>query len=274
MDKQYSDILKRHGSLVLIGDLCIEPMQPAFEDDGWEQVAIGKFWQRFRTRLHSIAWYTETRDDVVEIFRALVANDVRIFGGRGDASPDEPPPGPLFTHPRDTYTQLQFMARPPVGTGVGLTDPRFEDTFDPSWWTREHPLHIRKSSHVTLAVRDVNQAKHLFADVLQGRLLHEEDRAITSTRSAFVALGEDLVLELAEPLDESAMIATDMKEYGESLYSVAFQVADLDEAERHLASKGVEFVDRDATTLVADRATTHGAQFSFTTWEIPNDLRR
>lgn len=270
MDQQYADILKRHGSLVLIGDLCIEPMQPAFEHDGWEHVAIGKFWQRFHTRLHSIAWYTESRDDVVEIFRALTANGVRIYGGRGDQSPDEPPPGPLFTHPRDTYTQLQFMA-PMIGQGP--IDPRFGPEFDPSWWAREHPLHVRKSSHVTLAVRDVEKAKHLFVDVLAGRFLHEEDRALTSTRSAFVALGQDLVLELAEPLDADAAIAIDMDEYGESLYSLAFQVADLDAAERHLRERGVDFVDRDASTLVADRATTHGAQFSFTTWEIPNDPR-
>ena len=274
MDKQYSDRLKRHGSLVLIGDLCIEPMQPAFEDEGWEQVAIGKFWERFHERLHSIAWYTEDREDVVDIFRALVANDVRIFGGMGDRSPEEPPPGPLFTHPRDTYTQLQFMARPPEGNAMGPVDPRFEQGFDPGWWTREHPLHVRKSSHVTLAVRDVAKAKHLFVDVLQGQLLHEEDRAITSTRSAFIALGQDLVVEVAEPLDASAAIAADMEVYGESLSSLTFLVADLDAAERYLEGKGVEFVDRDTTTLVADRATTHGAQLSFTTWEIPNDPRR
>jgi catechol 2,3-dioxygenase-like lactoylglutathione lyase family enzyme len=270
MDKQYSDMLKRHGSLVLIGDLCIEPMQPAFEDEGWEQVAIGRFWQRFGTRLHSIAWYTETREDVEEIFRSLVANQIRIYTGRGDHSPTEAPPGPLFTHPRDTYTQLQFMAPVP---GRGVDDPRFSQTFDPGWWTREHPLHVRKSSHVTLAVRDVGKAKHLFADVLCGRLLHEEETALTATRSAFVSVGEDLVIELAEPLDADSAIALDMEANGESLYSVALQVTDLDDAERFLKSKGVAFIDRDAQTLIADPATTHGGRFKFTTWEIPGDPR-
>ncbi|MFI5053800.1 MAG: hypothetical protein ACHQDE_05510, partial [Acidimicrobiia bacterium] len=72
----------------------------------------------------------------------------------------------------------------------------------------------------------------------------------------------------------SAAIAADMDVYGESLYSIAFLVSDLDETERYLKGKGVEFVDRDATTLVADRSTTHGAQFSFTTCEIPNDPRQ
>ena len=271
MDKQYSDMLKRHGSLILIGDLCIEPMQPAFEDDGWEEVAIGRFWQRFGARLHSIAWYTATREDVEEIFRALVNNEVRIYGGRGDQSPTEPPPGPLFTHPRDTYTQLQFMAPVP---GRGVTDPRFDDAFDPGWWTREHPLHIRKSSCVTLAVRDLGKAKHLFVDVLAGRLLHEQERDLVATRSAFVALGQDLVIELAEPLDGLAPIAIDMEENGESLYSVAFLVADLDDAERYLKSRGVGFIGRNETTLIADPATTHGGRFSFTTWDIPGDPRR
>jgi catechol 2,3-dioxygenase-like lactoylglutathione lyase family enzyme len=270
MDKQYSDLLKRHGSLVLIGDLCIEPMQPAFEDDGWEQVAIGRFWERFGTRLHSIAWYTAEREDVEEIFRSLVANKVRIYGGLGDRSPTEAPPGALFTHPRDTYTQLQFMAPAP---GRGVDDPRFEDAFDPGLWTREHPLHVRKSSHVTIAVRDLGKAKHLFVDVLAGRLLHEEDRDLTTSRSAFVALGEDLVIELAEPLESGSPMAVDMEQCGESLYSIALQVADLDDAERYLKSKNVSFVDRDKTTLIADPTTTHGGRFSFTTWDIPGDSR-
>jgi catechol 2,3-dioxygenase-like lactoylglutathione lyase family enzyme len=271
MDKQYSDILKRHGSLVLIGDLCIEPMQPAFEDEGWENVAIGKFWERFGTRFHSIAWYTAAREDVEAIFQSLVANRVRIYGGRGDQSPTEAPPGPLFTHPRDTYTQLQFMAPAP---GRGVEDPRFGDAFDPGWWTREHPLHVRKSSHVTIAVRDVAKAKHLFVDVLAGRFLHEEVLDLTATRSVFVALGEDLVLELAEPLDASSAIAADIEENGESLYSIALQVADLDDAARFLKSKGVAFLDQDESTLIADPATTRGGRFKFTTWEIPGDPRK
>ena len=272
MDGQYSDMLKRHGSLVLIGDLCIEPMQPAFEDDGWEQVAIGKFWERFHTRLHSIAWYTESRDDVEGIFRSLIANGVRIFGGLGDQSPTEAPPGPLFTHPRDTYTQLQFMAY--TGGMAEISDPRFESaTFDPGWWTREHPLHLRKSSHVTLAVRDLEKAKHLFADVLPGRLLHEEERDLTETRSAFVALGQDLVLELAEPLSPTSTMSADMEEFGESLYSLAFQVADLDDAEQHLKAKGIDVIGRDDTTLLTDPGTTHGARLLFTTFEIPGDTR-
>jgi catechol 2,3-dioxygenase-like lactoylglutathione lyase family enzyme len=271
MEQQYSDVLKRHGSLVLVGDLCIEPMQPAFDDHGWDQVAIGRFWQRFGARLHSIAWYTKTRDDVVEIFRALVADDVRIFGGRGDRSPTEPPPGPLFTHPRDTYTQLQFMAY--TGGVGGIEDPRFGDAFDAGWWTREHPLHIMGSSHVTIAVRDLERAKHLFVDVLAGRFLHEEERELTATRSGFVALGDDLVLELAEPLGAGGPVAADMEENGESLYSITFRVADLDAAARFLKEQKVGVVDSDGETLMADPATTHGARFGFTTYDIPGDRR-
>jgi len=271
MDKQHSDVLKRHGSLVLIGDLCIEPMQPAFEDDGWDRVAIGRFWRSFGARFHSIAWYMAAREDVEEIFRVLVANDVRIYGGRGDRSPNEAPPGALFTHPRDTYTQLEFIS--PMASAGGIIDPRFGDGFDVGWWTREHPLQVRKSSHVTITVQDVDKAKHVFVDVLAGRFLHEEARDISASRSAFVALGDDLVLELAEPLDAGSLMAADMEKNGESLYSITLQVADIDDAERYLKSKGVGFIDGDATTLIADPATTHQGRFAFTTWDIPGDTR-
>jgi len=272
MDKQYSDVLKRHGSLVLIGDLCIEPMQPAFEDDGWDKVAIGRFWRRFGHRLHSIAWYMTAREDVEELFRTLVANNVRIYGGLGDRSgTTEAPPGALFTHPRDTYTQLEFITPMPGGTGI--TDPRFGEEFDAGWWAREHPLHVCKSSHVTITVKDMAKAKRVYVDVLGGRLVHEEKRDLTGTKSAFVAVGEDLVIELAEPFDTAAPIALDLEENGESLYGITLRVADLDEAETYLKSKGVAFVDGDGSTLIADPATTHGAHFSFTTWDIPGDTR-
>ncbi|HEX5586687.1 MAG TPA: VOC family protein, partial [Acidimicrobiia bacterium] len=190
----------------------------------------------------------------------------------GDQAPTEAPPGPLFTHPRDTYTQLQFMAY--TGGMAEISDPRFEsDAFDPGWWTRDHPLHLRKSSHVTLAVRDLEKAKHLFVDILPGRFLHEEERDLTETRSAFVALGTDLVIELAEPTSTTSTMSSDMEEFGESLYSLAFQVADLGDAEQHLKAKGIEVVGRDDTTLLTDPATTHGARFLFTTFEIPGDAR-
>jgi hypothetical protein len=276
MDQQYSDILQRHGSLVLVGDLCIEPMQPAFEAEGWDQYPVGRFWNRFGKRWHSIAWYVEGQEDFNDLYRSFVANDVRVLSGRGDASDDEPPPGAIFTHPRDTYTQLEFIKEPPPNggdPGRRVFNPLFHGSFDPGWWTTNHPLQVCKSSSTTLTVGDVEKARDLYVDVIGGTLLHEAEMPLTMTRSAFVATGDDLVVELAEPLDPDSPLAKDMELNGEGLYSVGMKVADLGDAERYLRSKGIDFAHADGTTLYTDPATTHGVVFSFTTWEIPNDPR-
>ena len=179
-----------------------------FEDEGWQQVAIGKFWERFGTRFHSIAWYTEAREDVEEIFPSSVADRVARSGAgvtgrrpRRRPAPFSPTPG---TPIRSSSSWHQPLSR-------GVEDPRFGDTFDPGWWTREHPLHVRKSSHVTIAVRDLEKAKHVFVDVLAGQFLYEGDQDLMATQSAFVALGQDLVIELAQPLEAGSAIAVDME---------------------------------------------------------------
>jgi catechol 2,3-dioxygenase-like lactoylglutathione lyase family enzyme len=266
MHHQYSDVLKRDGSLVLIGDLCIEPMAPAFRQEGWDKVAIGRFFNRFGKRWHSIAWYTKTPTDMVEAYRQLVADKVRVYSGTGVPSQDAQPPGAIFTHPQDTYTQLEF-----VGPDQGR-DPRFHGSFDPSWWATGHPLGVTQSSHVTLAVRDAAEARDRYINTLGGALLHEADMDLTQTHSAFVAVG-DLVIELGEPLEPSSAIAKDMELHHESLYAVTLQVRDLEVARRYLKAKGVAFAEQDENTLLTDPSTTHGAVFGFTTWDIPNDQR-
>jgi catechol 2,3-dioxygenase-like lactoylglutathione lyase family enzyme len=272
MDHQYADILKRYGSLVLIGDLCIEPMAPSLDVEGWDHVAIGRFWKRFGKRWHSIAWYTETADDMVEIFDQLVADNVRIYTGAGQKSQDAPPPGALFTHPQDTITQLEFIPSP--GPASPMKDPRFfDEAFDPGRWATEHPLHILKSSHTTLTTRDMPKALDLYVRSLGGTLLYEGDMELQGTHSAFVAVGTDLVIEIAQPFDETSPIGADMAKMGESLYSVTLRVLDLGEAETYLTSKGFRFAQQDDQFLFSDPESSQGVVFGFTTWDIPNDPR-
>ena len=271
MEHQYSDVLKRYGSLVLIGDLCIETMAPSLDVDGWDDVAIGRFWIRFGKRWHSIAWYMEGEDDVPELFRQLRADGVRMYSGRGDRSQDAPPPGALFTHPRTTITQLEFIG--PPSPEFPLRDPRFHPDFDPSPWAIDHPLHVLKSSHSTLAVDDLPRAIDVYVKILGGTLLHECEMPLQRTRSAFVAVGTDLVIELAQPLDDTSAIAGDLARFGPNFYSVSLRVRDLDDADRYLSSKGFRFTEGDESFRFSDPASSQGVVFGFTTWDIPGDSR-
>jgi catechol 2,3-dioxygenase-like lactoylglutathione lyase family enzyme len=264
MTKGFSADLVRDASLVGIGDLCIEPMAPSFRVDGWDKVPIGRFFKRFGAQWHSVAWYVDDAEGLTELYHRLVDDKVEmldVLGGHLDEQ------GlvqrPIFTHPRGTVTQLEFMV-----PGAMLPDPRIHVSYRSTWWHDTHPLHIRKQSHITLATRDLDAAKHTYVDVIGGTLLHEGEGDAQKTRSVYVAVGQDMVVELAEPLESATPIADFLDAYPNGgLFSVMLQ------AERYLASKAITPRLRDAQTFLSDPATTYGANWGFTTMEIPNDTR-
>src|SRR5207249_11762022 len=80
VSKSYAPDLKRHASLVSIGDLCIEPMQPAFEGEGWEKVPLGRFFEHWGPQWHSIAWYVDDVEGLTELRDRLEGADVELLG--------------------------------------------------------------------------------------------------------------------------------------------------------------------------------------------------
>jgi len=271
VSNNYSPDLKRLASLVGIGGLCIEPMQPAFDDDGWEKVPLGRFFKRSGPAWHSIAWYVDDVEGLTELRDTLEAADVELLGllgGRLEHEADAPEDRPIFTHPNSTLTQLEFM----VPT-EHIADPRLHVSYRSTWWRDTHPLHIRKSSHLTLATRDLERARKMYVDVIGGTVLDEGENDLLKTRSIFVAVGRDDVVELAEPLESATPIADYVDANHHGLFSVWLQVDDLGAAARYLSSKGIEAREQDAQTFLSDPATTHGVHWGLTTTEIPNDSR-
>jgi hypothetical protein len=271
MPDSYMKSEVRDASLVLVGDLCIEPLAPSFHVDGWDNMPLGRFYNRLGKRFHSYAWYvTEGMDDLYSDLRAA---GVRCYGTAGVKQEDAKVQGALFTHPRDTYTQLEFVPGPSPDGGGPLRDPRFQANWSPVWWADYHPLQVQKFSHSTVSVNDVTAARDLYVEVFKGKLLHEGEVAHNQTTSAFVLVGEDLVIEFAQPLEDSSPVAKDIVSHHESIYSVTYKVRDLAQAEEYLSRKGVAFTYNDGTTLVSDPATTHGCVMVFSTWAIPGDTR-
>jgi catechol 2,3-dioxygenase-like lactoylglutathione lyase family enzyme len=269
MPDSYMPAEIRDASLVLLGNLCLEPLAPAFRVEGWDAKPLGRFYRRLGQRFHSLAWYVDEGMD--DLFHSLRGAGIRCYGTGGVPLAGEEPPQTVFTHPRDTFTQLEFVAR---DVSESLRDPRVRPGWSPGWWADRHPLHIQKFSHATVSTQDLSTALEVYVGVLQGRLVHESDDESNRTSRAFVLVGDDLMVELAQPRDESSAIAQDMRRFHESIYSVTYKVADLVEAEEYLTAKGVKFSTNDGVTLVTDPATTHGCVMAFTNWSIPGDPRR
>ncbi len=97
MPESYMPAEKRDASLVLLGEVCIEPLAPAFGVDGWERMPLGRYYLQHGKRLHSLAWYVD--DGMADLYRDLRAADIECRGTAGVLLTGDYVDGPVFTHP-------------------------------------------------------------------------------------------------------------------------------------------------------------------------------
>jgi catechol 2,3-dioxygenase-like lactoylglutathione lyase family enzyme len=265
-----SSLDHRTASMMLIADYPAEPMAPHAGKLG-DSGTIGKFRRRFGPRLHSLAWYCDSVGEGYERFRSL---GVRVTGDGGAVLTEAPTRGGIYTHPRDTYGMIELMeprvggrGGAPIGDSLGeCYDPRLLGTHDPSWWRTDQPLGIRRTSHITVLVDDLDRACHLYVTALDGFVFHET----RSPRSAFVAIGKDSVIELRVPRP-GTLEASSLETDGPMIWSTTFLVDDLAAVTAHLDATGVQ-ADR-ICELAIEPSHAFGARYAFTSEVTPGDPR-
>jgi hypothetical protein len=257
----YEKLAGREASLITIGDVVLEPMMPARVEE-LRNPSVKKFHDRFGQHLHSIAWYV---DDVGAISEVLHAEHLRLFNLVG--KPVTPPSDTtaVWTHPRETYGQLEFALYADF-----IKDPRFEPGWSSAPW-REHPLGIEGASSIGVVVRDLPGAVHLYGDVLGGTLLVEEE--VPGKRRAYVAVGEDTVVELVQPLSATTLEGRDLEQNGDGIHSLIFRTSDLGRASDHLRAKGMRPEPDGDDTIVLGPEQAFGMVLGFTERRLPNDPR-
>ncbi|PXX01650.1 VOC family protein [Mycolicibacterium moriokaense] len=266
-----SDLDHRTASLMLVADYPAEPMTPHADPAGTTGT-IGKFRRRFGQRLHSLAWYC---DSVAEGFERFRSFGLRVAGDGGAVLNEPPTRGGIYTHPRDTFGLIELMeprvggrGGAPVGDSLGKCyDPRLTGDHDASWWTHSHPLGIRRTSHITVLVDDLDRAVRLYETTLDGNTFHQS----SSPLAAFVAVGPSSVVELRCPQPGTPQ-AHALTSEGAMIWSTTFLVDDLDAASQHLADVGVAAQRGEGEVAVApDQA--YGARYSFTATVTRGDPR-
>jgi catechol 2,3-dioxygenase-like lactoylglutathione lyase family enzyme len=259
----YEKLAGRDASLIAIGEVIMEPMMPARVANLQNQ-SVKKFHDRFGQHFHSIAWYV---DNVQEISAQLDRNGLRLFNIVGKQVKPGEESFAIWTHPKDTHGQLEFAT-----IGKYTIDPRLQPAWTHSFWAQQHPLGIERASHITVVVRDLPSAKRLYCDTLAGKLIHEEETA-GRKRSAFVAVGEDTVVELAQPLSQTSPEGREMEDNGEGIYSVTFTTRDLARATAFLKSKQLRPEPDGPESIVLGKDQAFGTVMGFTQRKLPNDPR-
>jgi catechol 2,3-dioxygenase-like lactoylglutathione lyase family enzyme len=260
--RNYMKAAMRKASLVLLGDFVMEPAQPV-QQPGWEKSALGKFYSRFGQHFHSLAWYV---DDLQATCQVLSEHNIRLFDmvgkpvtdpGRGDA---------VWTHPQDTHAAFEFAVAPRF-----FIDPRLQPGWSMEFSRDQHPLGIERASHITMLFGDLPSARRVYQDALGAKLIHEQESG--HKRSAFFAVGEDTVIEAAQPLSTSSPEGRELEQAGEGIFAVTFKTRNLERAAGHLRANHVRFELVD-NSLVLDRDDAFGMVLRFTEQALPNDPRQ
>jgi len=259
----YEKMAGRDASLIVIGEVLMEPMMPA-RVANLLNPSVKKFHDRFGQHFHSIAWYV---DDVKEISARLEQHGLRSINISGKTVKPGEESWAIWTHPKETHGQLEFAV-----VGKYTIDPRLQPAWSNEYWSMRHPLGIEGASHICVVVRDLPKAKRLYCDVLGGKLIHEEESA-GHKRSAFVAVGQDSVVELSQPLSATSPEARDMEQNGEGIYSLFFKTRDLAKANDFLKSKQLRPEAAGANSIVVGKDQAFGMVVGFTERALPNDPR-
>jgi catechol 2,3-dioxygenase-like lactoylglutathione lyase family enzyme len=266
--KHWLDVEKRWASLSMIGDLMIEVIEPS-SDAADQGAPLGRFQNRFGQHFHSLSWYVEA-GGIKPLFDRLRAMGVRIAMPGGGMFPegDIDPGAAIFTHPKDTFGQLEFVETAPGGHDA---NPRFRPGWAPDWWADTQRLGIRGVSHFTTVVADLDRAQALYEQGLGARVLSRS--ASPDQESAFMLVGSETVVELARPLRAGTLLAEDLAANGQLPHSCTFPVGDLDAVERHVEKVGVGVAKRAGETLTLDPADCFGARYAFTSASVGADPR-
>jgi catechol 2,3-dioxygenase-like lactoylglutathione lyase family enzyme len=264
MLRNYSAHWHRHAAVYVVAETSIEPMQPLAPVDGGEPTSWFRYMDRFGPHVHNLAFYVENG---AALTRRLTEAGVRTTDGGA--------PGTVFAHPKDTPGMLEFSE-----TGGQYPFEKVDPRFSPHWpafrddfWPKRHRLGLERLSHVTVVVHDVTEATRFYTDVLDGKSLDEQPSTVGDADSAFVLVGEDTVLELAQPRDPSSVIARELDTVGQCVTTVTFRVRDLDQAAVHLTQAQAPVVSVAEHQVVLDRTRTWGAEYRFTDQSLAGDPR-
>ena len=136
--------------------------------------------------------------------------------------------------------------------------------------------------HIGWCVKDFEQSKRFFVDSLGISVKDVHTWGTPPSEIMFFDIGGTYV-EMIRPCDESSSVNSYLKEHGEGINHIAFEVANLEAAVTGLKAQGVKFQREGAVVrgfnwrLVAlDPASTMGisVQLVEPIWELPSKILR
>ncbi len=97
--------------------------------------------------------------------------------------------------------------------------------------------------HVGIAVKNLDDAVHVYRDILGFKVEGIHVLAERKVRVALVSAGGETRIELLEPLGNDSTIAKFLESHGEGIHHFAVEVKDIESVLAELKRKGVTLID-------------------------------
>lgn len=223
-------------------------------------------------------------DDLAPLIAAapqhgLILRDIRGEAMSGDRVPMPIPHGSMvLTDPAQTgyiYELFTVGDTPKHKNWASDVDARFAPGWSIPPIAPDDPLALEYCATHTLLTDTPERLRHLFVDVLGGRVIHEAENDALGTESTYVALG-DGVYELGQPTRGGVgRTSLDRHPGGheDCYHGMTFRTADLGKARAHLLAEGVELAVDEPGLIVTDARSSVGIYWGFTDRPMPGDPR-
>jgi catechol 2,3-dioxygenase-like lactoylglutathione lyase family enzyme len=130
----------------------------------------------------------------------------------------------------------------------------------------DDPLGVRRGSHTTIAVADVDEASAFWCRVMGARLVSEGDSDGLGARTSLVevgAAGRGTLVEFAEPIADGPVARDRTACRVDMVHAYTFLVDDLERVRRHLDRERFGLEVDGPHLIVTDPVTTAGARYGF-----------
>ena len=112
---------------------------------------------------------------------------------------------------------------------------------------------IKRLHHVGIAVNSVAESIALFERLLGIKAHSVEEAPCQQVKEAIFRFDEGAEISLLEPTGPDSAIARFLKNRGEGIHHICFEVDDVDEELKAMAGKGIEVIDKQGREGVAGR---------------------
>ncbi len=104
-------------------------------------------------------------------------------------------------------------------------------------------MEIEKIDHIGIAVKNADEAKKVFLDLLGIKAAGSETVEEQKVTTTFMPVGDSEV-ELLESTTSDGPVAKFIDSRGEGIQHIAFQVKDIEKALEELKKKGIRLIDK------------------------------